>query len=554
MDSSSSPRATGNTRRLDCIVIGHHERDFREVAADAKRIEQFSGAYNEIKTNSVTLNGKRFTHLELLNHATRNATGHDPQLNIFRQPGFAVCYLTSFLRRYGHAVEPVNFFTMETPLLKALLEDKPTAVAITTTLYVDASPIAEVVAFVREHSPTTQIIVGGPHMYNTSEDHDPDTQEFIFKQIGADIYVLDSQGEMTLHRVLRALKAGAGLGSISNLVYRDRTGFCRTPREPENNNLDQHLVDWSTFDPSYYSPSVYMRTARSCPFSCSFCNYPTMAGKHVVAAEDPLIAEMRYLRERGVRSLLFVDDTFNVPLPRFKRLLRKMIEARLDLRWVSFFRCSNADDETFDLMKQSGCLGVFLGIESGDQRILNAMNKSAKLDRYRYGIKRLNELGIVTFGAFIVGFPSETDESARNTLEFIQSTRPTFYTPQIYYHDLRSPIHRQAREYGITSSGYSWTHNGMDWKDASSWVLRMIRGIPDSTPIPLYSMSLWGILYLVERGFSIDGVQKFGSIARDMMIASYADENADQSDAFRRLTALVADATNGNTEVGQCMI
>jgi p-methyltransferase len=542
-----------NTRRLDCVVIGHHERDFHKVAADAKRIAQFSGVYNEIKTNSVMLNGERLTYPELLSRAVHAVTGHDPQLNIFRQPGFAVYYLTSFLRRHGHAAEPVNFFTMEKPLLKTLLEDKPSAVAITTTLYVDATPIAEVVAFVREHSPTTQIIIGGPHMYNISEDYDRDTQEFIFKQIGADIYILDSQGEATLDRVLRALKLGGGLGSIPNLVYQTKSGYCRAPREPENNNLDEHLIDWSTFDPKFYVPSVYMRTARSCPFSCTFCNYPTMAGKHVLASEDPLISEMQYLRERGVRSILFVDDTFNVPLPRFKRLLQKMIAAKVDLRWVSFFRCSNADDETFELMKQSGCLGVFLGIESGDQRILNAMNKKAKLERYRYGIKRLNELGIVTFGAFIVGFPSETEESARNTLEFIQSTQPTFYTPQIYYHDLRSPVHRQAKEYGITSSGYSWTHNGMDWKTASLWVLRMIRDIPDSTPIPLYSMSLWGILYLLERGFSIDVQRKFGNIGREMMVAGYSDENADQSDAFRRLTALVAGERKNNMEAGRCL-
>jgi radical SAM PhpK family P-methyltransferase len=540
-----------DTRRLDCIVIGHHERDFRQVAADARRIEQFSGAYNEIKTNSVAINGERLVYPDLLNRAVESATGRNPQLNIFRQPGFAVCYLTSFLRRRGHAVEPVNFFTLEKPLLQDLLADKPMAVAITTTLYVDATPISEIVAFVREHAPATRIIVGGPHMYNTSEDHDPETQEFIFEQIGADIYILDSQGEATLDRVLRTLKLGGDLGLISNLVYKTRPGFNRTSRQPENNNLDEHLIDWSTFDPKFYLPSVYMRTARSCPFSCSFCNYPTMAGKHVVAAEDPLITEMRYLRERGVTSILFVDDTFNVPLPRFKRLLRKMIEARLDFRWVSFFRCSNADDETFDLMKESGCLGVFLGIESGDQRILNAMNKSAKLERYRYGIKRLNELDIVTFGAFIVGFPSETEESARNTLEFIQSTQPTFFTPQIYYHDVRSPVHRQAREFGLTNSGYSWTHNGMDWKKASSWVLRMIRDLPDSTPIPLYSMSLWGILYLVERGFSVDVLRKFGNIAREMMVASYSDENVDQSDAFRRLTALVAGVTNNTGGPGR---
>lgn len=524
---------------LDCVVIGHHERDFRKVAADARQMEQFSGVHNEIKTNSVLLGGERFTYPELLSRAVRDATGRDPQLSIFRQPGFAVFYLTSFLRRHGHAAEPVNFFTMDKPRLRALLARRPAAVAITTTLYVDATPVAEVVAFVREHAPQTTVIVGGPHIYNLSEDHDRETQEFIFGQIGADVYILDSQGEKTLHHVLDALKGGDGLASIPNLVYRDGPGFSRTPREPENNNLDAHLIDWSGFDPAFYRPSVYLRTARSCPFACSFCNYPTMAGKHVIASEDPLITEMRFLKARGVRSILFIDDTFNVPLPRFKSLLRKMIAERFDFRWVSFFRCSNADDETFDLMQQSGCLGVFLGIESGDQRILNAMNKSAKLDRYRYGIKRLNELGIVTLCSFIVGFPSENDESARNTLEFIRETGPTFYTAQIYYHDLRSPIHQQARQYGITSSGYSWTHDGMNWQDASAWVLRMIRDIPESTPIPLYNMSLWGLLYLVESGFSMPFLKEFCNIARDMMVAGYDDDNADQSAAYGRLQHLI---------------
>src|SRR5215211_2507992 len=112
-----------STRRLDCVVIGHNERDFRKVAADAKRVEAFSGAYNEIKTNSVLLSGERLTYPELLNRAVHRATGRDPQLNVFHQPGLAVCYLTSYLRRHGHAVEPVNFFTAEQPLLKALCEE-----------------------------------------------------------------------------------------------------------------------------------------------------------------------------------------------------------------------------------------------------------------------------------------------------------------------------------------------------------------------------------------------------------------------------------------------
>src|SRR5580692_8915848 len=77
---------------------------------------------------------------------------------------------------------------------------------------------------------------------------------------------------------------------------------------------------------------------------------------------------------------VFVDDTFNVPLPRFKKLLRMMIDKAWGFEWISFFRCSNADEEAFDLMARSGCIGVFLGIESGDQTILEYMDKHAKVE------------------------------------------------------------------------------------------------------------------------------------------------------------------------------
>ena len=102
----------------------------------------------------------------------------------------------------------VNFFTYEKPKLVQLLARKPLAVAITTTFYVDPAPIVEVVRFVREHAPETKVIVGGPHVLNIASDYDDETQDFIFRHIGADIYIIDSQGEDTLARVISQLRKG----------------------------------------------------------------------------------------------------------------------------------------------------------------------------------------------------------------------------------------------------------------------------------------------------------------------------------------------------------
>src|SRR5262249_52255680 len=238
------------------------------------------------------------------------------------------------------------------------------------------------------------------------------------REIGADVYIYDSQGESTLSRVLNEFREGRkDLSGIPNLIYAVDNKYRSTPRVIEDNNMDENGMDWSLFDKDFYTPTVQTRTARSCAFKCSFCRYPAVAGGLALTSVDILEKELRFLDQAGVRNLVFIDDTFNVPLTRFKDLCRMMIRNEFDFNWFSFFRCSNSDDQAFDLMKESGCRGVFLGIESGDKTILKHMNKAADVERYKYGIEKLQERDIFTFASIIVGFPGETDESVNNTMK-----------------------------------------------------------------------------------------------------------------------------------------
>ena len=335
------------------------------------------------------------------------------------------------------------------------------------------------------------------------------------------------------------LRTGESLGEIPNLGYFDESGvYHTTERVVEKNDLDSNSIHWEHMAATDIAPLTYMRTARSCPFSCSFCNYPTIAGKHVLLGQDPLIAELDHLHRVGSRYLVFIDDTFNVPLPRFKKLLRTMIEKNYGFQWISFFRCSNADEEVFNLMKESGCMGVFLGIESGDQTILNNMNKFANVDRYKWGIAQLKQRNILTFASIICGFPGETRETVANTIAFLEETEPTFFNVQLYYHDTRSPIHKKAEEFGIEGAGYNWKHNSMDWKEAAALAKQAFRTIENSIPLSLYGFSLWGIPYLVAKGISVDQIVSFGEITREMLVESFDDIPADFSRQERQLTEL----------------
>jgi radical SAM PhpK family P-methyltransferase len=517
------PEAEG----LDCVVVGFNDIDFNERAVRARETERDSAYYADIKLNSILLGGKRLSYVDVLNRALGEVRGKDPQLNTFRQPNLAVCYLTSFLRRRRFAVEMVNLVSCERERFVELLSQKPRAVAITTTFYVEPEPITSVVELIRAHAPDTKIIVGGPYIFRICAAYDETTQDYLLSMLGADLYICDSQGESALAALLAALRAKRPLAEVPNLIWtRDGKTFQRTPRIVESNDLDANVVDWSLFDPGYLAPTVYLRTARSCSFACSFCSYPAQGGEHTVNEVEVIVAQLRRVRELGVGQVVFVDDTFNVPLPRFKRLLRRMIEERLDLRWTSFFRCSNADDETFELMARSGCFGVFLGIESGDPGVLGNMDKHARVDRYRYGIERLNQNGICTYASLIVGFPGESQASVDNTIELIQSARPTMYFPNLYYHDTRAPIHEQRADFGLRGSGYSWSHATMDWREAAVATHRMYQEIDQSLLCGGYSLSFWGIFYLIGQGFSMPQIAAYLRRTKEMVLEGWHEREA----------------------------
>jgi radical SAM PhpK family P-methyltransferase len=530
---------------MDCVIVGYNDVGFGEFAEYRELRKQHQGMYTEILHNSVMLNGRRTHYMELLNHVLTRATGHNPRLNVFEMPNLAVCYLKSFLSKRHLNVEIVNFYTYESEKFKDILAQSPRAVAITTTYYVDPTPIIDIVQFVREHGgPETKIIVGGPHIFNSAFNNvlkeDPITQDYIFGRMGADIYITDSQGEMTLSRVLQQLRSQhPDLSRIPNLIYTtDGTTFQRTAREIEDNGLDENTVDWNYFSHDFVAPVNYMRTARSCPFSCAFCNFPAFAGDHKLASIDAIEKELQLLKAMGVEYMIFVDDTFNVPLPRFKKLCRMMINNKFDFKWVSFFRCSNADDETFALMAESGCIAVYLGVESGDQTILNNMNKFAQIDRYIYGINQLNAHGIVTHCAIIVGFPGETRDTVMNTMAFMDKARPTCFNAHLYYHDPLSPIHKRSEEFGIVGGDFSWRHNTMDWREAARWAEYMTAHVHNSIPLTNYGFDIWAFPYLLSRGLSLQQILDFTRVAQEMLVQSFDDVPIDFSAQEKRLIKL----------------
>jgi p-methyltransferase len=357
---------------LDCVIVGCNDRPFSQVLEEAAQASRFSGAYEHFKANSAWFRGERLTYADLFDRCF-TASGGQAGLNIFRAPQLGVHYLANFLLERGFAAEPVNSFNRDQARLEELLEQGPRSVAITTTFYFDPSPVREVVDFVRRRNSDVRIIVGGTYIFSMVYEQPEAMQDVLFRRMGADVYVCDAQGELTLGRICAELRESSPrLERVPNLALPTAgKSFARTRRQIEANDLNENAMRWERFDRSVVAPTALVRTSRSCPNQCAFCRYPVLEGPHTLADLATVEKELDDLRSIGVTHIVFVDDTFNVPLDRFKDLCRMMVRKKYGFRWLSYFRCANADAEAFDLAAESGAMTLFLGIESGAEEARN---------------------------------------------------------------------------------------------------------------------------------------------------------------------------------------
>lgn len=493
----------GHHPDIDCTIVGHYDGGFALHEMLTRQRGERSGDYRNLRMGFVEFRGCKQSYLDVLNTLT-GANHHWTEL-----PQLAPICLANALVQAGLEASPASFYVSRRAELEMLVA-RSRVVAVTTTLYLSFLPAAKVVKLLRGFNPRAWIVVGGPLIDNLHHTLDTLDLQLALVDIGADVYILEKEGETTLAQLVRCLRDGGDPGEVPNCYVRRGAGFEFTWAEPENNPLNNNAIDWLRFAPAEPHATVQLRTARSCAFACSFCDYPVRAGQLALADIDTVERELEALHRRGVRRLVFVDDTFNVPESRFKELLRMMIRRGFDFSWYAYFRCSNArDNEIFGLMADSGCAAVFLGTESASPEVLRNMRKAATPDQYARGIERLHGHGIATFASFIVGFPGETEATLRSTIDFVNQVQPSFFRAELWYYNHRSPIYRAAARYRLTGSGYRWGHATMDWQQACDAVEHIFDAASGSVWMPMYDFDFWILPYLAEKGYSLESVADF---------------------------------------------
>jgi len=491
----------------------------------------------------LVMNGKLYDFSRFMSWVHYGTTTEYERYEPFTLTLLAGTYYLDLLSRHGFAVRVANAVHRERLEELGRLYD-PRFILLSTTLLFDAAeresiPLA--IRQLRRQWPDAVIVLGGLMLVSYEKNLPRPIFLSQLQSYGADVYVVSARGETPLIEILRR-GSMRGLLADPNIpcTYIVSKGEIHQPPSYPEMGLEMRdsYIRWSKLpqtDHLYHT--VHMRTARSCAFKCAFCEYPVNQGPLSLIPVDTVDLELQEIQRLGkIRSLIFTDDTFNVPLGRFKQLLKVL--ARYDFEWYSFFRPQYADRDTAKWMKDAHCRAVFAGLESVDNQVLKNMNKVAKVDDYKRGIEQLKKQDIQVHANFIVGFPGETEDSAEKIVRFLDEMEIPFCTVCTWVYIPSTPIGARAGEFGIEGMGIDWKHNTMNSQQAQTLARRVVQEQRYSVHNAVRGEA-WSEFMLYANGFTVDEVRLAVETFNRFLGRDVAEEEIKSSPDYAALRAVL---------------
>ncbi len=265
---------------------------------------------------------------------------------------------------------------------------------------------------VKQKLPNTFVIFAGPHATSCAE-KTMQYLEFV------DLVAL-GEGELTIVDLLKSIPKKEYF-YMPNVCCRKDGEIILNKECDLVSDLDKMHFDYSFVDGIEKFNSAPIEAGRGCPFSCTFCSTKLFwKQKYRLKSADKILSEMDFLyNEYGIKKFNMEHDSLTANKKQIFALCNKLIEANRGYTWGCSSRVDVLSEELIDLLYKAGCRSVFLGIETGSQRIQKEINKNLDLSKVKYFIPLLMKKGMAVRCSFVYGFPGETKKDICDTLTII---------------------------------------------------------------------------------------------------------------------------------------
>jgi radical SAM superfamily enzyme YgiQ (UPF0313 family) len=190
-------------------------------------------------------------------------------------------------------------------------------------------------------------------------------------------------------------------------------------------------------------------TSRGCPYRCAFCDRPHLGTRFRARSPGNVVDEIAVCREMGISDFLFYDDTFAVDRQRAIRICDELVARKLRIRWDIRTRVDTVDAPLLDALARAGCRAVHYGIESGSERVLQALNKRIDLAQAEDAFRETRRRGMATLAYFMIGNPREGASDIEASFRLMRRLNPDYVHLTILTPFPGTQVYRMGLESGV---------------------------------------------------------------------------------------------------------
>jgi radical SAM superfamily enzyme YgiQ (UPF0313 family) len=358
-----------------------------------------------------------------------------------------ILYLCSHMRSKGFDVDVFDStFSNREELFNYLRTEKPSVLGVYANLMTRGNVI-DILGVAREAGWKT--VVGGP---------EPGAYTLEYLQNGAD-FVVSGEGEITTEELLLALRSNnSNFSNIPGLAFMDTDGnMQQNPPRGQIENIDlqpwpardaidnhRYVETWRTH---HGAGSINFITARGCPFRCNWCSHQVYGQSH--RRRDPLkvVDEVEWLLSTYTPEMVWVsDDVFTINHAWLRTYTAEMRRRGIRIPFECISRADRLNAEMLDLLAELGCFRIWIGSESGSQRILDSMDRGVKIEQVQNAVHMSRERGIQS-GMFLMwGYEGEELEDIEATIKHVSISNPDVFFTTVSYPIKGTPYYRRIAD------------------------------------------------------------------------------------------------------------
>lgn len=350
------------------------------------------------------------------------------------EPDMGLLYVATYVEKHVNA--KVRCIDLSVDSEKMLLqESENTSIFCFSTFTATYSSTVKIVKKIKRHLNGRGIYIAGGH--HVSALPDQGLKDFD--------YIITGEGEIVMAELI------AKLLSRETVNKRIWEGNIITDLD-QIDDINYDLVDLEKYSRIVNGKkSISILTSRGCPYKCEFCNSTLSKSGRTVRfkSAEKVVNEILALNEKyQINAFRIQDDIFSLNKERLIKIADMLEGYNFDFR--CFARIDNMSDDILYQFKRMGVKHISFGIESGSQRILDAMNKGLRVENIKANLKKVIEEGFIARIYLIVGYPGETYQTIQETIELVKECRPHEVSvyPLIPYPG--TPLYKEPEKYGIT--------------------------------------------------------------------------------------------------------